>query len=157
MSIMMCAMKYIQTLGHDHPKLPMQWDSALHGGVTAQKDGVWMRTHDLYMEINVAAQVDQPGSVLSFWTNMLKVRRERKNLFIHGIFEGFDLNARDTFVFGKKLGESCGIVALNFTGEEQSFQKLIEGELQLLVSNLKGAEAASDKLMPFEGRIYLAD
>lgn len=116
-----------------------------------------MHTHDLYKEINVASQVHDPESVLSFWKKMLKLRKEHKDLFIHGVFEGFDLNNSNTFVFGKKSEEKYAIVALNFTEKEQSFQPPIEGELQLLVSNLEGVGITSDRLMPFEGRIYLAN
>jgi alpha-glucosidase len=150
-------MNSIQILGRDHARLPMQWDSTPHAGFTGRKEGAWMHTHDLYKEINVASQVHDPESVLSFWKKMLKLRKEHKDLFIHGVFEGFDLNNSNTFVFGKKSEEKYAIVALNFTEKEQSFQPPIEGELQLLVSNLEGVGITSDRLMPFEGRIYLAN
>ncbi|TVY82805.1 Alpha-glucosidase [Lachnellula suecica] len=150
-------MKSIQILGRDHARLPMQWDSTPYAGFTSKKDGAWMRTHDLYKKINVESQVNDPTSVLSFWKKMLKVRKEYKDIFIHGVFEGFDMDKQDTFVFKKIFGKDSAIVALNFTDKEQVFNRPhVEGKLQLLVSNVEGIEGTEEKLMPYEGRIYLA-
>jgi oligo-1,6-glucosidase len=56
-------MKSIQILGRYHARLPMQWDSTPHAGFTGRKEEAWMRTHDIYKEIKVASQIDDPGSV----------------------------------------------------------------------------------------------
>jgi len=94
-------MKSIQLLGRDNARLPMQWDSSAHAGFTTKEDGAWMRTHDDYRNINVASQVDDTDSVLGFWRQALHVRKEHKELFIHGNFILWDENNEETFVFGK--------------------------------------------------------
>lgn len=136
----------------------MQWDSTPYSGFTSKTDGAWMRTHDLYKEINVAAQVEDPASVLNFWKRLIKIRKEYRDLFIHGRFESFDMQNQETFVFGKTYGKYRAIVALNFADSEQPFRKpQVEGEIRLLVSNLEGVDGTEKKLMPYEGRIYLAN
>jgi oligo-1,6-glucosidase len=150
-------MKSIQILGRDHARLPMQWDDTPYAGFTGMKDGAWMRTHDLYKEINVASQLKDPDSVLNFWKKMLKTRKEYKDLFIHGRFESFDMKNQETFVFGKAFDKDRAIVALNFTDSEQPFSRpQVDGKLQLLVSNVGSIDGTEEKLLPYEGRIYLA-
>ncbi len=39
-----------------------------------------MRVHDNYKEWNIAAQVDNPASVWSFWRGMLKLRKKHEAL-----------------------------------------------------------------------------
>ncbi|KAH6673022.1 alpha-glucosidase [Halenospora varia] len=151
-------MKSIQILGRDHARLPMQWDSTLHAGFTGKKDGAWMRTHDLYKEINVAKQVNDPSSVLNFWKRMLKTRKEYKDLFIHGAFEEFDMQNQETFVFSKRFGKDRAVVALNFTNKTQTFKRPdLGGKMELLVSNLGETNGTEELLQPYEGRIYLVN
>lgn len=149
-------MKSLQLLGRDHSRLPMQWDSTPFSGFTGKKEGAWMRTHDLYREINVEKQLGDPDSVLSFWKKMLKTRKDHRDLFIHGAYEEFQMDNQETFVFGKKFGGERAIVALNFTGEEQVFHRPeVEGEMKLLVGNVESVSSDEEKLAPYEGRIYL--
>jgi oligo-1,6-glucosidase len=149
-------MKSIQILGRDHARLPMQWDDSPHAGFTMKKEGAWMRIHDEYRSINVEKQEKDPKSVLSFWKSALKIRKEYRELFIHGAFEAYDMENQQTFVFGKRHGEDRAVVALNFTGEEQPFKKPdVGGKFELLVGNVEGVDGTEDKLAPWEGRIYL--
>jgi oligo-1,6-glucosidase len=149
-------MKSIQILGRDHARLPMQWDDSPHAGFTTKKDGAWMRVHDEYRSINVARQAKDPRSVLSFWKGMLKVRKEYRDLFIHGAFEAYDVQNEKTFLFGKRHQESRAVVALNFTSEQQGFTRPdVGGKWEFLVGNLEAADGTGDVLKPWEGRIYL--
>jgi glycosidase len=51
----------------------MQWDDSKHAGFTSG-DKPWMNVHDDYKEWNVANQVDDPSSVISFLRKMIKLR-----------------------------------------------------------------------------------
>jgi alpha-glucosidase len=149
-------MKSIQILGRDHARLPMQWDESPFAGFTKKKDGAWMRAHDDYKQINVKKQEKDPKSVLSFWKRMLKTRKEYRDLFIHGAFEGYDMGNEKTFTFGKRYGGHRAVVVLNFTGEEQEFKRPdVGGKFELLVGNIEGVDGTENVLSPWEGRIYL--
>ena len=151
-------MKSIQILGRDHARLPMQWDDSPYSGFTSNKSGAWMRVNDSYKSINVDSQLKQPNSILNFWKNMLRMRKEYKDLFIHGAFEGFDMQNEQTFVFCKTFGIDKAIVALNFTAEEQVFKRPdIRGKFELLVSNIEGVDGTEGTLQPYEGRLYLVN
>lgn len=150
-------MKGIQILGRDHARLPMQWDASPHAGFTTNKHGAWMRTHDLYKEINVEKQQADPNSVLNFWKRMLSTRKEYTDLFIHGSFKVYDMENESTFLFEKKFGTHRAFVALNFTGEEQKLKRPqdINGKFELLVSSYDEVDGTEESLLGYEGRIYL--
>ncbi|HEX5190438.1 MAG TPA: alpha-amylase family glycosyl hydrolase [Streptosporangiaceae bacterium] len=60
----------------DRARTPMQWDGSPTGGFTAPGVVGWLPAGDL-AACNVAAQRQDPGSVLSFCRDVLRVRRER--------------------------------------------------------------------------------
>lgn len=155
-------MNGLRILGRDHSRLPMQWDDSPYAGfTTASTAEPWMRTHDLYKEINVARQSQDPSSVLSFYKKVLGLRKEHRDLFIHGAFHLFELENEQTFIYGKSSGEGDAerraLVALNFTDTEQPLA--LDGKYgceKLLVSNYDGDEDFEQRLRPYEGRVYLS-
>ncbi|OAA56646.1 maltase [Niveomyces insectorum RCEF 264] len=173
----------IQLLGRDNARTPMQWDASnASAGFTDRPAGGWMRTHDLYPEINVAKQQAEPDSVLNFWKGLLRLRKAHPALFVYGNFRLFDPANAATFVFAKTPSVSdttvttdgtatnphaAAVVVLNFTSENQTVAlPAIEGagRLQLTVGNYVDAAAAEETeqageqrtLRPWEGRLYMA-
>ncbi|CAK7267738.1 hypothetical protein SEPCBS57363_002743 [Sporothrix epigloea] len=170
----------IQILGRDNARTPMQWDALnKSAGFTDRPEGGWMRTHDLYPEINVAKQQREPDSVLSFWKSMLRLRKSHKDLFIYGNFRLYEPDNEDTFVFAKTIvpaGEAAigvgqaAVVVLNFSDKVQvvSLPSVDEvGHLSLRVGNYLDCAAAEKMediadsgqqrtLRPWEGRLYMS-
>ena len=56
----------------------MQWNSEPHAGFTTGSP--WMRVNDDYKFCNVAAQVGSKTSVLSFWKEMLALRKKDEDV-----------------------------------------------------------------------------
>ena len=151
-------MDALQYLARDHNRSPMQWDASSYAGFTTQ-DGQkpWMRVHDLYQEINVQKQVDDPESLLSFWKKMLKVRKQHRDVLVHGTFELVDAANEETFTFVKKWEGRKAVVTLNFSDKEQPLAKLkdLKGDLKLVVSNYGKEER--ERLSAWEGRLYIVE
>src|SRR6202012_4120967 len=105
-----------------------------------KEDGAWMRTHPSYTDgINAAAQAKNPSSVLNFWRNILKIRKNYSDFFVHGAFEEYDMQNEHTFIFGKRHGGARAIVVLNFTDKEQVFKRPpVGGKWEFLVGNVDG-------------------
>jgi alpha-glucosidase len=57
----------------NHTLIP-QWDASDHAGFSTTEP--WMRIPDDYKSWNVANQIDDPSSVLSFWKEMLAKRKQ---------------------------------------------------------------------------------
>lgn len=158
-------MKYvmdsINILGRDNARIPMQWDGSAHAGFTDRPEGGWMRVHDLYPEINVAKQQKEEDSVLAFWRDMIRFRKENADVLVYGAFEAFEPENEKTFVFAKRSGERKAVVALNFTSEEQAVDIPYEDEVVFRVGNHADADAADKQgmqknLRPWEARLYLS-
>ncbi|CAK7227891.1 hypothetical protein SBRCBS47491_006722 [Sporothrix bragantina] len=170
----------IQILGRDNARTPMQWDdSNKSAGFTDRPEGGWMRTHDLYPEINVAKQIDEPDSVLNFWKSMLRLRKLNKDLFVYGNFHLYEPDNENTFIFAKTTfpvggttasAGQAAVVMLNFTGKDQTvtLPSLDEvGALRLQVGNYVDSAASEEldlvagpgqqrTLRPWEGRLYMS-
>ncbi|KAK0723036.1 alpha-glucosidase [Lasiosphaeria miniovina] len=161
---MATVMRNLQILGRDNARLPMQWDSTAHAGFTDSKDGPWMRVHDLYPDINVTKQLQDPGSTYSFWKAMIQLRKEHKDMLVFGAFEIFEPDGEKTFVFAKTHRNNKAVVALNFTSDDQRVTLPPFDGLALRVGTYPDAadveKAAAPgnmrTLRPWEGRLYMA-
>lgn len=160
----------LQKLARDHARIPMQWDASENAGFStpgaAQKP--WMRVHDLYREINVAVENADADSPLNFWRMLLRLRKQRSDVFIHGAFEPSDEANECTFTYTKSFarvgadgaagpeGDEKVVVFLNFTAEDQTVTVPIgvEGQLDCIVCNYGDAPEVQRPLRAYEARIY---
>lgn len=155
--------KNMAILGRDNARTPVQWDDSAHGGFTTSSEGPWMRVNDSYTDINVAKQLVEPDSVLSFWKDMIKFRKSHVDLLVYGTFEAQDPGGEKTFVYTKRHSGETALVALNFSSEEQSFDLPKDGEYSLQVGNYShGLEigkrvpgGSQISLRPWEARLYI--
>jgi glycosidase len=145
-----------QLNARDQGRMPMQWDSSEQGGFTTAPEA-WQKVNPYYKEINVAAQENDPESVLSFYKKMIQFRREHCDLLVYGTFELLDMDNEQTITYLKGDGDKQAVVTLNFTKEKQPFTmpKGVKGEAKLALSNVAGS--SMEQLEPFEGRIYFVN
>ncbi|KAJ5129039.1 Alpha-glucosidase [Penicillium atrosanguineum] len=142
-------------LARDHARLPMQWDATPNAGFTSEEAKPWMRVHDGYAALNVKRQTVDSNSVLNFWRELLRVRRENPKLFAQGVFSDTDPSHESVFVYEKGSTDAKLVVALNFTGKAQSVDlasRLSGSSYKTLVKNCE--EEPLDSLQAYEGRIY---
>lgn len=139
----------LQLMARDHARLPLQWDSSFNGGFSQGQP--WMRVHGLYKTINVERQEREANSVLSFWKQLLRLRKEHKDVFVYGSFELLDAENVSTFAYRKRFREQTALVVLNFTAERQALPEV--GDMKLLLSSY--SEAVQETLQSYEGRIYM--
>lgn len=157
------AMDGINLLGRDNARTPMQWDSSPHAGFTTSTSGPWMRTHDNYPTLNVANQKEEAHSVLNFWTEMLKIRKEYRELLIHGDFRLLDAESEDCFAFTKTKAGKMAVIVLNFTGHNIIVRLPEASNLRCRIGNYDDAsmveaeasDPATRVLQPWEARLYL--
>lgn len=150
------ARRALQHLARDHARLPMQWDGTPYAGFTTSEKP-WMRVNDNYGDINVKKQALDEKSILSFWKQMLKLRKEYPNLLVHGGFKVLDKDNENVFMFEKTAMSQTLVVVLNFTEENQPFElPTIAGSksFKCLISNYD--DEVTGVLRSFEGRAYFA-
>lgn len=163
----------LQILARDHARLPFQWDSSPNAGFADEGATPWMRVHDGYQDLNAASQLKDPESVLGFYVEVLRLRKQYRDIFIHGAFKLFDAEDERLFIYVKESEESVrpvkdfqgpkrkAVVVLNFTNQMQKCPDINlilncqEGQRSLLVSTLRFGQLVEDDLRPWEGRVYL--
>jgi alpha-glucosidase len=102
-------------LGRDPQRTPMQWSAAKNAGFTEGEP--WLPIAKDYAQINVETERDDPFSILSLYTQLIKVRRGEPALEV-GELEPID-TAGDLLTYVRREGESAFLVALNFGSEPQ--------------------------------------
>lgn len=157
----------LQHLARDHSRIPFQWDDSPNAGFTAAGAEPWMRVHDDHKSINVAKQRDDPASILSFYKQVLKLRKEHRDLFVFGTFELLDPENESVFAYVKRDTKGSGKVALvilNMSGEESigpDVAATMPGDAPRLLVTTMGSEVSwkvKDErpvLGAWEGRVYV--
>jgi alpha-glucosidase len=104
----------IRDNARDNSRTPMQWDSSEQGGFTTGEP--WLAINPNTRTINVADQLQDPDSVLAYYRQLIRVRREHQDL-IYGQYK-LILKAHPQ-VFGyTRTGEKSYVVLCNLTNTQ---------------------------------------
>ncbi|KAK4197141.1 family 13 putative glycoside hydrolase [Triangularia verruculosa] len=150
------ARRALQAKARDNGRTPMQWDSSANGGFCPEGVKPWMRVNDDYLTANAAAQTSlkAKSSVYHFWQNLLAIRKENADTFVHGGFELVDETNPDVFSYVREAGSGeKWVVILNFTGRAATLKmpKWARG-LQWVVGNYADgpdkAQTSDEYLVP---------
>ena len=68
------ALKAVSRFSRDNGRTPMQWSDGVNAGFTTGTP--WLKVNPNYTSINAAAQVDDPDSVLSFYKELITLRKD---------------------------------------------------------------------------------
>ncbi|KAJ5559953.1 alpha-amylase [Penicillium frequentans] len=145
-------LRELQLKARDHGRLPMQWDRSANAGFTTASEP-WMIVNKDYTEWNVESQLDDPGSVMGYWKEMIALRKKMADMFVYGSYVALSEEDTGEMVLGYERVSQTGqkaVVLLNFSDAEQKVSKQFE-HLALLVSN-QGDSCAKDGevvLQPF--------
>ncbi|HLY55341.1 MAG TPA: alpha-amylase family glycosyl hydrolase [Stellaceae bacterium] len=104
-------------LGRDPVRTPMPWDGSPNAGFTAGEP--WLPLNADWPSRNVAAALDDPGSMLHLHRRLLALRRAHDALSL-GDFARVDAEG-DVLAFERRAGGQRLLVALNLSGEWQHF------------------------------------
>jgi oligo-1,6-glucosidase len=145
-------MKFLQVIGRDNCRTPMQWDNSVHGGFSTGNP--WMKVNPSYEQINVKAQQWDAYSPLSFWKNMLAFRKAYSDATVYGDFTMVDRENNEVFSYVKAGKHNSLLVVLNFTPEVQHHkaEKLVDGDIKVIMSSNESHQEGL--LKPYEAVIY---
>ena len=127
-------MRYINRKGRDNARTPMQWNAEKNAGFTTGTP--WLMTNPCYTKINVAAQEEDPDSILNFYRKVIRLRKDYP-IVVYGSYE---------------------LLACNFAGEAMDLEipaEFVEKSAKLLISNYPGTKITDTlHLQPYEARVY---
>lgn len=155
-------MESIYAKSRDNARTPMQWDDSENAGFTGGTP--WIQVNPNYREINAAKQVEDPGSVWSFYRKLIEFRK-RYSVLAEGRFALLCREDPRVFAYTRETTEEKLLVICNFFGEEtdcpaECLAVYDDAEAQqgmeLLLSNYSdnGKGHGRERLRPYEARMY---
>jgi alpha-glucosidase len=106
-----------QEKGRDGERTPMQWDSTANAGFTPAKP--WLPVPSSYTTHNVATELKEPDSILSFYQRLLSLRRTNRAL-LDGEYIPLNQDDPNVLSFLRKYKDEAVLVVLNMSGSPQS-------------------------------------
>ncbi len=97
--------------GRDPARTPMQWNASPHGGFTSAAP--WLPVHPNHTTVNVEQQMADPGSLLSFYRELLWLRKKTPALS-RGDYRSLISGPVDCLAYIRSHEEQEVLVLLNF-------------------------------------------
>lgn len=142
------AFAIVHARSRDDGRYPMAWDGTPKAGFTTGKP--WLGLPANHDRINVAAEKDDPGSVLSYFARLIRLRKE-ETVVQAGDVRFVDAGDDRVIAYERTLGATRMLVQCNFSGEEAL--ALVADGGELLVCNYDSP--AADVLRPWEARAHI--
>ncbi|HEY8349033.1 MAG TPA: alpha-glucosidase [Clostridia bacterium] len=136
--------KIIKPTSRDNARTPMQWDNSPNAGFTTGTP--WIGVNGNYTRINAASQMNDPGSIRSYYKKLIALRKSNKTL-IYGDFKPLEITRR-LFVYKRELDGHSITVLLNFSDKPQK----ADYSGRLVMSNY-GRSSYGGTLEPYEAAL----
>lgn len=157
------ARKATLKFGRDNGRTLVQWTGGKHGGFSDTDNQCWIGVNpDCDEGFNVEVQQKDPDSIWSFWKAAIKMRKEYRDIFMHGSFVLIDEENPHIFTYLKTAADGKqALVCLNFSDKERSTYP--PGSTGTNPSNRKfllgnsGIPGTEHRIFlhPWEGQVYL--
>jgi len=135
--------------GRDNARTPMQWNDGPNGGFSSSNN-CWIDVNTNHNTINVATAKNDPNSILSFYKEMIKVRK-RIDTLVYGHYEELSKGHEQLYVYKRWDENSAFIICLNFSEEVLDISDYLSEEVTLILGNYQ--ETQSSKLNPWEAKL----
>ncbi len=150
------ALQIVQMVTRDKCRTPLQWENAPNAGFSPDGVRPWLPVHPNYADgVNVADQQDRPESMLSFYREMLAVRKSAPAL-IAGSYRALHEDAEDFLAFVRSSPDPVQrcLVVLNYADRPVQVSFDEQAEAGRLIYSSTPRQAQVDvrdlELAPFE-------
>ncbi len=146
-------MKELNFLSRDNARTPMQWDTTANAGFTTGNP--WLPINENYKEVNVAIENDNPDSVLNYFRELTKLRKNHKTL-VYGDYQLIQKEHPEIYAYKRSLQDEKLLILLNFSEKESQIK--IDGldtPPEILVNNYKELQQQENNfiLKPYQSLI----
>ena len=145
------AFKKIMDGTRDHSRTPMQWSSAKYGGFSEAEP--WIGDDDDHIICNAEGQGNDKDSVLTFYRDIIKLRKEHSSL-IYGDIKIVNKRAKDLFTYYRKNEKETLYIECNLSSKEKK-RKGNHPYAVKLISNYP--DTIEGPLRPYEASVWLIE
>ncbi|PHK49796.1 glycoside hydrolase family 13 protein [Staphylococcus edaphicus] len=134
----------------DNSRTPMQWNHHKNGGFSEHEP--WFPINPNYKKINVAAQENDPDSILSFYKLLIQLKKSDE-VYTYGIFDLVDPENEQVFAYTRTLDNKQVLVVANLTDQVASLDipnNMKVNNENLVLENYKTHSPNFNNILPFE-------
>ena len=146
------ALKILGERSRDNSRTPMQWSAEKFAGFSEVES--WISSPENYKKINVTLEETDKNSVLNFYRQLVKFRKENK-IVQDGDINFIERDNDNVIAYRRTLNENELIVICNFRGEEISLQEKTlqdySADYKKILGNYDGVEK---NLRPYEVIVF---
>ncbi|MDY4677482.1 glycoside hydrolase family 13 protein [Bifidobacterium tsurumiense] len=146
-------MDALALIGRDNARTPMQWDGSKYAGFTdaqAHREP-WISVNPNHVDINAAAEFDDPDSVYSFYKQLIELRHTNQ-VVAAGDWQVIDEQAERVYAFTRSLGDERLLVMVNLSGKEAE----VPAQSAALIEGLERGDFERQTLIGTHGTVHAA-
>ena len=146
-------LKRLWRCSRDSARTPVQWSNGKNAGFT-DADQPWFHINPNYTEINVAAQEEDPDSVLHFYRKAIALRKGL-SCVRHGKYTEHNKLSGKLYTYSMEDDKQKILVVCSFTDNKVRFTAPKGFDLSSARLVLQNYSKACPVLKPYEARVYL--
>ena len=139
------ALACVSRYSRDNARTPVQWDNSVNAGFS--KEQPWLPVNPNYKRINVASQIQDPESLLSYYKKLTALRKNPvyKETLVYGDFVPYMEDRHNLMAYYRK-GDKTLLVLGNFQKAPQTV-KLPAPYKEILLNNYPALKITEDSVV----------
>jgi oligo-1,6-glucosidase len=145
-------LKEIAFTSRDNGRTPFQWDGSANAGFSTGKP--WIAVNPNYKTINEVAEEQDPNSILNYFRQVVKLRKDNPVL-VYGKYTLLDKSNPAIYAYTRELKDKKFLIILNFTSKSATanLSGINLGKAKLLLGNY-ATPSTGLTLQPYESLVY---
>lgn len=139
--------RFIQFMGRDNARTPMQWSDEAQAGFTTGLP--WIKVNPNYRTVNAKAEIENPDSVFHYYRKLIALRK-RYEIIVYGTYELLLPEDERLFMYVRSLDGQKLLVVCNFS-DRMVFWQVPDGfaGAKTLITNYP-ERIPGGQLLPYE-------
>lgn len=143
-------MKKIRYMSRDNARTPMQWDESAYAGFSQTTP--WLEVNPNYQTINVKKNEAEPNSILNYYRQILKLRKELP-VIVYGDFIEHEKKNKYLIFYERNYQDEQILVIGNYRNKATPLRLNINfDDYELILHNYQVSDHTL--LLPYEARVY---
>ena len=144
-------LKAVHRQSRDNARTPLQWDNSRFAGFSNTKP--WLDVNENYNKINVELQQDNSDSILNYYREIIRIRKNYSTL-IYGDFLDLEPSNEKLYIYKRWDKQKTFIIVLNFSDDKTQWDIHNFDSMRLVISNYKKS-VYTKSVNPWEARVYI--
>lgn len=139
------ALKIMSLFNRDNARSPMQWNAGDMAGFTTGRP--WLKVNSNYRNINVEDELRDEGSLLSFYKELIKIRKHPlyEDTIVYGELIPYRQEEKNLMAFYRKSDTQSLLILINFQREERT--EMIPKQAKVILSNFSDSNCTEKTVL----------